>query len=193
MAGAENPEGIEIEPARVADWLAREPTLQVIDVREPYEREAGHIAGTRHIELQFHVIFACIGADQSGNMLEKGTMEHPETGELEKFLLAWERVSIDEGPKIGWVWKVEGKEMGIRGLFIRIGSVAQGIYRQGEEVKVGRTIGIDAENGWVAPSFSFGKGDVSFTELFFDEAHLGQSFVGKFGEIWECVESFTWT
>ena len=130
---------------------------------------------------------------QSGNMLEKGTMEHPETGELEKFLLAWERVSIDEGPKIGWVWKVEGKEMGIRGLFIRIGSVAQGIYRQGEEVKVGRTIGIDAENGWVAPSFSIGKGDVSFTELFFDEAQLGQSFVGKFGEIWECVESFTWT
>ena len=24
---------------------------QVVDVREPYEREAGHIAGTRHIEL----------------------------------------------------------------------------------------------------------------------------------------------
>ena len=31
---------------------AREdPELQLIDVREPYEREAGHIAGTRHIEL----------------------------------------------------------------------------------------------------------------------------------------------
>ena len=51
MAGAENPEGIEIEPARVADWLAREPTLQVIDVREPYEWEAGHVEGTRHIAL----------------------------------------------------------------------------------------------------------------------------------------------
>ncbi len=25
--------------------------MQVIDVREPHEREAGHIAGTRHIEL----------------------------------------------------------------------------------------------------------------------------------------------
>jgi hydroxyacylglutathione hydrolase/adenylyltransferase/sulfurtransferase len=25
---------------------------EVIDVREPYEREAGHVAGTRHIELQ---------------------------------------------------------------------------------------------------------------------------------------------
>jgi len=42
---------IDVEPARVAEWLARDPATQVIDVREPYEREAGHIAGTRHIEL----------------------------------------------------------------------------------------------------------------------------------------------
>jgi rhodanese-related sulfurtransferase len=42
---------IAIEPQRVADWLAEDPTLQLVDVREPYERQAGHIAGTRHIEL----------------------------------------------------------------------------------------------------------------------------------------------
>jgi rhodanese-related sulfurtransferase len=42
---------IEIEPERVAEWLAQDPGLQVIDVREPYEREAGYIEGTRHIEL----------------------------------------------------------------------------------------------------------------------------------------------
>jgi len=42
---------LEIDPARVAAWLAEDPSLQVIDVRELYEREAGHIAGTRHIEL----------------------------------------------------------------------------------------------------------------------------------------------
>jgi rhodanese-related sulfurtransferase len=42
---------IEIEPERVAEWLAQDPGLQVIDVREAYEREAGHIEGTRHIEL----------------------------------------------------------------------------------------------------------------------------------------------
>ena len=47
----QNPETIEIEPADVADWLAEDQTLQVIDVREPYEREAGHIADTRHVEL----------------------------------------------------------------------------------------------------------------------------------------------
>lgn len=42
---------IAIEPRRVAEWLADDPSLQVVDVRESYEREAGHIADTRHIEL----------------------------------------------------------------------------------------------------------------------------------------------
>jgi rhodanese-related sulfurtransferase len=42
---------IEVDPERVAEWLAAEPGPQVIDVREAYEREAGHIDGTRHIEL----------------------------------------------------------------------------------------------------------------------------------------------
>jgi rhodanese-related sulfurtransferase len=42
---------IEIDPEQLADWREREPDLQLIDVREPYEREAGHIAGSRHIQL----------------------------------------------------------------------------------------------------------------------------------------------
>jgi rhodanese-related sulfurtransferase len=42
---------IDVDPERVADWLAEDPAPQVIDVREVYEREAGHIADTRHIEL----------------------------------------------------------------------------------------------------------------------------------------------
>jgi hydroxyacylglutathione hydrolase/adenylyltransferase/sulfurtransferase len=42
---------LEVDPERVAGWLAQEPDLQVVDVREPYEREAGRIAGSRHIEL----------------------------------------------------------------------------------------------------------------------------------------------
>ena len=52
MSAAVEPDTIEIDPEQLADWLAREPEgEQVIDVREPYEREAGHIAGTRHIPL----------------------------------------------------------------------------------------------------------------------------------------------
>jgi rhodanese-related sulfurtransferase len=42
---------IEIDPQRLAGWLEEDPSLQVVDVREPYEREAGHIAGSTHIEL----------------------------------------------------------------------------------------------------------------------------------------------
>jgi rhodanese-related sulfurtransferase len=46
-----NAAGISIDPARLAEWIRDEPSLQVIDVREPYEREAGHLADSRHIEL----------------------------------------------------------------------------------------------------------------------------------------------
>ena len=42
---------IELEPSAVAERLARDPELQLVDVREPYEHEAGHIPDTRHIEL----------------------------------------------------------------------------------------------------------------------------------------------
>jgi rhodanese-related sulfurtransferase len=42
-------ETTELEPERVAEALAE--GWQVVDVREPYERDAGRIAGTRHIEL----------------------------------------------------------------------------------------------------------------------------------------------
>jgi rhodanese-related sulfurtransferase len=42
---------IAVDPAQVAEWRLRDPDLQVVDVREVYEREAGHIAGSLHIEL----------------------------------------------------------------------------------------------------------------------------------------------
>jgi hydroxyacylglutathione hydrolase/adenylyltransferase/sulfurtransferase len=45
-----NAEGLEVSTAETARALD-EDAAQVIDVREPYEREAGHIAGTRHIAL----------------------------------------------------------------------------------------------------------------------------------------------
>jgi rhodanese-related sulfurtransferase len=42
---------IDIDPERVQQLLDENGTqaAQVIDVREPYEREAGHIVGTSHI------------------------------------------------------------------------------------------------------------------------------------------------
>jgi rhodanese-related sulfurtransferase len=41
---------IEIGPQRTTELLAEGATI--IDVREPYEREAGFIEGTRHVELE---------------------------------------------------------------------------------------------------------------------------------------------
>ena len=41
----------ELPPERAAELLA-EGGAQVVDVREPYEREAGRIPGTTHIELE---------------------------------------------------------------------------------------------------------------------------------------------
>jgi rhodanese-related sulfurtransferase len=42
---------IGLAPERLAEWMRQDPDLQVIDVREPYEHQAGHIAGTRRISL----------------------------------------------------------------------------------------------------------------------------------------------
>ena len=44
-------ESIEVTPEQTQAALA-EGGAQVIDVREPYERDAGRIPGTRHIELE---------------------------------------------------------------------------------------------------------------------------------------------
>ena len=42
---------IEIAPEGVAALLAQEGAAELIDVRETYERDAGHIEGSRHISL----------------------------------------------------------------------------------------------------------------------------------------------
>jgi rhodanese-related sulfurtransferase len=43
-------EDLEVTTEHTAGALS-EGSAQVIDVREDYEREAGHVAGTRHVEL----------------------------------------------------------------------------------------------------------------------------------------------
>ncbi|HXB66075.1 MAG TPA: rhodanese-like domain-containing protein [Solirubrobacteraceae bacterium] len=47
---------LSVDPATVEQWIAAGSAspatqAQVVDVREPYEREAGHIAGSLHVEL----------------------------------------------------------------------------------------------------------------------------------------------
>jgi rhodanese-related sulfurtransferase len=45
-----SPEGLEVSTEETARALAEE-SAQIVDVREGYEREAGHVAGTQHIEM----------------------------------------------------------------------------------------------------------------------------------------------
>ena len=40
----------ELAPKRTAELLAA-GDVELIDIREPYEREAGHIPGSRHVEM----------------------------------------------------------------------------------------------------------------------------------------------
>jgi rhodanese-related sulfurtransferase len=42
---------IEVDPGDVVQRLEDDSGVQLIDVREQHERDAGHIAGTRHIPL----------------------------------------------------------------------------------------------------------------------------------------------
>lgn len=49
VSAFDSPE-IDVDPTRAAELIAA--GAEMIDVREPYEREAGYIEGTRHIELE---------------------------------------------------------------------------------------------------------------------------------------------
>jgi rhodanese-related sulfurtransferase len=51
VPASDGPPGIDVDPEQVTAWLADVDSVQVIDVREPYEREAGRIARSRHIRL----------------------------------------------------------------------------------------------------------------------------------------------
>ena len=51
MSDGDTAQPIDVEPARVQEWLQGGAELQLIDVREPHERDAGHIEHSRHIAL----------------------------------------------------------------------------------------------------------------------------------------------
>src|SRR3954454_16663957 len=44
------PEGLEVSTEETARALA-DKSARVVDVREPYERDAGYVEGTEHVEL----------------------------------------------------------------------------------------------------------------------------------------------
>ena len=77
MGPAPGNDQLEVDPERLVAWLREDAAPQVIDVREPYERDAGHIADTRHVELtqlpsaaasvrqELPVVFYCLVGSRS--------------------------------------------------------------------------------------------------------------------------------
>jgi rhodanese-related sulfurtransferase len=114
VATKDNPD-IALEPERVAAWLAEDATLQVVDVREPYEREAGHIAGTRHIELnalsaeaasldrERPVVFYCRVGGRSTMAAQALRAAGFEAYSMTGGLLRWAREERELSPNDGYV------------------------------------------------------------------------------------------
>jgi len=115
MSDGEHASEIEIEPARVAGWLAEDSSPQVIDVREPYEREAGYIEGTRHIELvklsseagtlarERPVVFYCRVGSRSQMAAQAFRTAGFEAYSMAGGLVRWERENLPLSPEGGYV------------------------------------------------------------------------------------------
>lgn len=103
----------ELAPERVAEALAE--GWQVIDVREPHEREAGHIAGTRHVALDAltaeaesidrsrPVVFYCRVGARSAMATEAFRASGYEAYNLAGGIVAWERRGLPLAPAGGRV------------------------------------------------------------------------------------------
>jgi rhodanese-related sulfurtransferase len=104
----------ELEPAEVARRM-RDDGWLVVDVREAYERDAGHIAGTRHIELErlaSHageiprdrpVVFQCRMGARSGLATQAFRAAGWDAYNLRGGIQAWVDVGLEIAPDDGHV------------------------------------------------------------------------------------------
>jgi rhodanese-related sulfurtransferase len=115
MSADEQASQLEIDPERVWGWMAEDQPPQVIDVRESYEHEAGHIEGTRHIELaqlaaqaaaverEQPVIFYCRVGSRSGMAAQAFRASGFEAYSMTGGLLRWTREGRPLTPQGGYV------------------------------------------------------------------------------------------
>jgi len=106
---------LEVSPQRVAEWLDDEPDLQIIDVRETYEHEAGHIAQARHIELERlaaqaqsldrerPVVFQCRMGVRSAMATQAFRAAGYEAYSMQGGLVAWAQAGLPLSPDGGHV------------------------------------------------------------------------------------------
>lgn len=104
----------DLPPERVAELVGDE-RWQVIDVREPHEREAGHIGGTRHVELgrltaeaqsideKRPVVFYCRVGARSGMAAQAFRASGWEAYSMRGGLIEWERTGLPLEPAGGRV------------------------------------------------------------------------------------------
>jgi rhodanese-related sulfurtransferase len=104
----------DLSPQQVADRLA-DGSIQLIDVREPYEHEAGHIPGDRLIGLaqlsseaatldrDHPVVFYCRGGARSAMATEAFAKAGFEAHNMTGGLLAWNESGLPLDPDGGVV------------------------------------------------------------------------------------------
>ncbi|HEU0250264.1 MAG TPA: rhodanese-like domain-containing protein [Solirubrobacteraceae bacterium] len=105
----------DIAPAELAEWMSRNGELQVVDVREPYEREAGHIAATTHIPLvelsarageidrERAVVFYCRVGARSDMAAQAFRASGYKALSMEGGLMRWAREGLPLSPQGGSV------------------------------------------------------------------------------------------
>jgi rhodanese-related sulfurtransferase len=104
----------ELTPETVARLLA-EGAIQLVDVREPYEREAGHVAGSRHVPLaeltaaapsidsSRPVVFVCRVGGRSAMAAWSFARAGYDAHNLDGGMIAWLASGLPIEPEGGWV------------------------------------------------------------------------------------------
>jgi rhodanese-related sulfurtransferase len=104
--------GLEIDPAKVAR-LAESGEAELIDVRRDYEHEAGHIANSRHIEMNDltssaasipkdrPVVFYCRGGSRSAMAAEAFSQAGFDAHNMTGGMIAWAEQGLPLEPEGG--------------------------------------------------------------------------------------------
>ena len=104
--------GLEIDPAEVAK-MAEAGAAELIDVRRDYEHEAGHIAGSRHIEMNDltqsadsipkdrPVVFYCRGGSRSAMAAEAFAQAGFDAHNMTGGITAWADADLPLEPADG--------------------------------------------------------------------------------------------
>jgi rhodanese-related sulfurtransferase len=112
--GAFSDDKFDLEPQRVKE-LVEGGQAQLVDVREPYEWEAGHIEGARHIELErlagraddidkeTPVIFQCRIGNRSGLAMQAFRAAGYDAYNMAGGIQAWSDAGLPLEPEHGAV------------------------------------------------------------------------------------------